>query len=334
MRLSHLGNPIGRLPAHPGRSLTGRVLFSVLLLALLVIALSLASPVASPVSLAADEFPRPTGFVNDFAGLLTEAEIQAMTEVIQRLERETGAEIAVVTMRRVEGNTPKGYAVDLFEAWGIGKAGQDNGLLILLALEERQIQVEVGYGLEPILPDGMVGRILDDHVVPHLRAGRWGQGLLAGVEAYAERIRTAAQDPGGLLPEAEPEASENTPFWAWVILALMVGVPVAGVIGVIAAVRRRRCPRCGARMTVTNKILVNPTAFNRGKGLRTYRCRRCGYTREENFIIPAGVAGGAGWVPGAGGWSGSGRSGGFGGGGGFGGFGGGRSGGGGAGRGF
>lgn len=329
MRLSHLGNQNVRVLDHPGRSFTGRLLFSVLLFALFVFVLSF----ASPIGLAANAFPEPVGYVNDFAGLLTEGEIQAMTEVIQRLEREAGAEIAVVTMPRVDGNTPKEYAVDLFEAWGIGKAGQDNGLLILLALEERQIQVEVGYGLEPILPDGMVGRILDDHVVPHLRAGRWGQGLLAGVEAYAQRISTAAQDPGGLLPEPEPEASADRPFWAWVLLALMAGVPVGALVSIIATLRRRRCPRCGARMTVTNKVLLNPTNFNRGKGLRTYRCRRCRYTREENFTIPANVAGGSAWVPGAGGWSG-GSKGGFGGGGGFGGFGGGRSGGGGAGRGF
>ena len=103
------------------------------------------------------EFPEPAGYVNDFAEILSEQQIQSISNYIKELQEKTTAEVAVVTMKSVAPYDINVYAVKLFEKWGIGVKGDDNGVLILLSLKERKVRIEVGYGLEGILPDGLAG---------------------------------------------------------------------------------------------------------------------------------------------------------------------------------
>jgi len=138
-------------------------------------------------------FPRPTGYVNDFADIISAGVEQEMTSLAVELERKTGVEIAVATVPDMGGDVIDSYANRLYESWGIGKAGKDNGVLILLALEERKVKIETGYGLEPILPDGKTGGILDEYVIPDLRRGDYGRGLYRGMAAVAGVI---AEDAG------------------------------------------------------------------------------------------------------------------------------------------
>ncbi len=137
---------------------------------------------------AENPFPRPIGFVNDFAGIIDEASKQRIEALAVEVERKTGAEIVLVTLKSLDSGDIQDTANRLFQAWGIGKKGEDNGVLFLNAAAERRIWVEVGYGLEAILPDGKVGGILDEFVIPHLRNGRFGEGFLAGISAVAEVI--------------------------------------------------------------------------------------------------------------------------------------------------
>jgi uncharacterized protein len=132
------------------------------------------------------ELPKPTGYVNDFAGVISQNDRNRMESIISLVEEKTGAEIAVVTVDTI---APYGsieqYSVELAQTWGIGKEGEDNGILMLLAVSERQVRLEVGYGLEGAIPDGLAGEILDKSIIPAFRDGDYSRGFLQGVEAVA-----------------------------------------------------------------------------------------------------------------------------------------------------
>lgn len=283
---------------------------------------------------ASGQLPAPTGFVNDFAGVLSAADRQRLEELSSSLEARTGVEMAIVTVRTTGDESIQMYAVRLFEAWGIGKRGRDNGILVLAAMEDRRVWVEVGYGLEGVLPDGKVGAILDRHLVPAFKEGRYGDGLYACARALAAEIEAAPAEerqprPAGSAPGA--------PLTFPVLFTLAGGVVAVGLALALARRLTPRCPSCRARLRVREKVLVPATVLAAGAALVLYTCPRCGYQREKKRVLPrmtpvygTGTSrrGGTFWGPlGGGGWTG--RPGG-----GFGGFGGGRSGGGGAGRGW
>ena len=132
------------------------------------------------------QIPKPGGFVNDFANIIDDSSEYLISLEIDKLEKEKGAEIAIVTINsQPSGESVQTYANKLLNEWGIGKRGEDNGLLILISTEERRIHVETGYGLEGILPDGRIGRILDGHV-EELSAGNYGVALEGIVNEISE----------------------------------------------------------------------------------------------------------------------------------------------------
>ncbi|MFW6181135.1 MAG: TPM domain-containing protein [Spirochaetota bacterium] len=153
---------------------------------------------------AAQQLPEPVGYVNDFAGVIEPSYAQRIEEVARALQEQTGAEVAVVT---VESISPYGsveqYAVELATRWGVGEAEKDNGVLILLAMDERRVRLEVGYGLEGAIPDGRAGEIIDRAMLPHLSSGEFGAGLLKGVQAVAGIV---AEEHGVTLDRESMEA--------------------------------------------------------------------------------------------------------------------------------
>ena len=185
---------------------------------------------------------RGNQWVSDMAAVVDDATEQRLNALINELERETTAEIAVVTIHRTDGRTPKEFATDLFNQWGIGKKAKDNGMLILLVVDTRRIEIETGYGLEGVLPDSRVGAILDTQVIPHFKRGDFGGGLLAGVEAMARVISRAA---------SEETALPETPVTSMPSIALLVGLGLLALVGIGYAVRRSRiryCPQCHKQM--------------------------------------------------------------------------------------
>ena len=139
------------------------------------------------------KFPRALGYVNDFAGVIP-AEYKGKMETIAReLEQKTGVEVVVVTVKTTGDMDYNEYANRLYKEWGIGKKGVDEGVLILNAVKDRKVRIEVGYGLEGILPDGICGEIRDNYLVPFLKKGRYGEGLLNGMLAAVSVI---AKDKG------------------------------------------------------------------------------------------------------------------------------------------
>lgn len=142
---------------------------------------------------AAAAFPTPTGFVNDFAGVLPAETKNDLEGLLSSFERSTGIEVAVATLPSLDGRTVEDVAVDLFKQWGIGKKGKDDGALFLVAPSERRMRIEVGYGLEGALNDALAGRILDENVVPRFRGGDLSGGIAAGTAAI---VRTIVQREG------------------------------------------------------------------------------------------------------------------------------------------
>jgi uncharacterized protein len=176
-------------------------------------------------------FPVPTGYVNDFAGVIDADSKGKMTVFSERLAKEGKAEIAIVTIKSMQefgfANIEEA-AVKLFEEWGIGKKGKDNGVLILASMKERKIRIEVGYGLEEKVPDGRAGDIIRNGIAPYFKSQRYGEGLYKGLLLLSGAIEGAAP------PAAKKEARRGQGFGqgfpieiiiiAFVILATLVSM--------------------------------------------------------------------------------------------------------------
>ena len=130
---------------------------------------------------------KPTGYVNDFAHVLDPVGRQRLEDYCAMVERETGAQMAIVTVDSLEDEPIDDVANRLYREWGIGKKGKDEGLLILLAVKDRKDRAEVGYGLEPVITDGQAGGILRG-IRPILRQGNYSGALLAAAQEFGDQI--------------------------------------------------------------------------------------------------------------------------------------------------
>lgn len=122
-----------------------------------------------------------TGYVNDFAHVLSSETIETLNTELSAFEASTSNQIAVVTVPNMDGDYVENYAVKLFEEWGIGGAKKDNGVLLLVAVEEHKLRIEVGYGLEGALPDSIAQSIINNDLTPNLKEGNFDQGVSLAV---------------------------------------------------------------------------------------------------------------------------------------------------------
>lgn len=233
---------------------------------------------------------QPQGYVSDFAQVINAGHKAELERYFSRVEAQTGAQVAIVTIPSLDGEPIEDVANTLFRRWGIGKKGKDEGLLMLFAVRDRKMRLEVGYGLEPIIPDGAAGDILRA-MRPLLRQGEYGPAMLEAAHQLGSRI---AQGKGIQLDTSLP--SRRPPE----------GVDAPSIMSMIVPFLF---------------ILFLIWLFNRGNRNRRYYGGGRG-----GGVFPMGFPmGGGGWSG-----SGGGGFGGYDSGGGFGGFGGGDSGGGGA----
>jgi uncharacterized protein len=144
---------------------------------------------------AGETFPKPAGAVNDFAGVIPAQYAGPMENLAREVLEKTGTSIVVATIETIGDNDPNDYANRLYQAWGIGKKGEDKGILIFLAVKERRVRIETGYGVEGILPDGLAGEILDRHAIPAFKAGDYGKGLSDTMAAVSAVVAKAAGIP-------------------------------------------------------------------------------------------------------------------------------------------
>ena len=132
--------------------------------------------------------PQPGVRVYDGVDVFSPQEKAALEAFLKDVEDETTAQIAVIAIPSLRGGELNDVAVKLFEKWGLGQKEKDNGVLLLAALEDRKVKIEVGYGLEGALNDARAGRILDEYVLPSFRANRFSEGLSRGAFAIADVV--------------------------------------------------------------------------------------------------------------------------------------------------
>ena len=241
--------------------------------------------------------PELTRPVNDFANVIDPESERQLESLIRALQETTGDVVTVATIDSLQGEDVYQYAERMFRnrGKGIGQSGKDNGLLVLVAVKDRQVKIEVGYDLEQFITDGFSGETIRQEIAPRFRQGAYGAGLVAGVQRIIGRIgegRNVAIPGAPRQPErrrSQGGGSGGNLFFLMIVLFLLIN----GIAGRLGRRRRRRW----------------------GGG---------GWSGWSSGVGPFGGGGGGGFGGGFGGFGG-------GGGGGFGGFGGGRSGGGGGG---
>ena len=179
----------------------------------------------------AQSYPKPVGFVNDFAGVLSADTLASLESRLTLLEKETTAEVVFVSVDNLGDSTLEEYAVGLFADWGIGKKVKDNGVLFLVSLAEGDIRIEVGYGLESIITDGRAGRILDNDVLPYIKNGDFDTGVENGIISIENYIRDGT--PPSIIEENWITKAINRfslPLW----LLITVGVVSIYILGFMA----------------------------------------------------------------------------------------------------
>ena len=165
------------------------------------------------ITLSAQTFPKPRGAVNDFAGVISSSYEQQMEALSREVLQKTHTSLVVLTVDNMGGLSVEDYANRLFRdpSWGIGFRGEDKGVLFLLAVEERKVRIETGYGVESILPDGLTGEILDQYVLPDLKQGDMGRGLYRGMIAVTQIVARDAgvQITGGSSVSQQPYSNHG-----------------------------------------------------------------------------------------------------------------------------
>lgn len=180
---------------------------------------------------------QPTGYVNDFAHVLQPNTVAQMEAICQQIDQKTHAQIALVTINSLDGRDVESYAVDLFKSWGIGSKSTNRGVLILYAIKDRRSRIEVGYGLEPILPDGKVGSFQRE-AIPLMRSGNYSAALLLVTNRVAGVIAQDAgiEIPNVALPDTNPPSENPQQFplggilVLGVILLIILFTPLRGVL--------------------------------------------------------------------------------------------------------
>ena len=172
----------------------------------MALALLLALSLALPGWSAAREWPRPQGPVADYAHVISADYAQRITQAAAELWEKTKVAVVVATLPSLEGRPIEETAVDLYRAWGIGEKATSKGALIMVAVGERRVRIEVGYGFEATLTDLMSGRIRDQVLIPLLKEGDYGQALYLGTAAIAQLAAAEA----GVTLTGVPEVKLKT----------------------------------------------------------------------------------------------------------------------------
>ena len=176
--------------------------------------------------LAALDVPPLEKRVTDLAGLFSFEAASEMDRRLQILEQETGAQVAVLTISSLEGQALEDFSMRVAEAWELGDRDRDNGVLVVIARDDRKIRIEVGYGLEGVLPDVLCGRIIDNAMKPAFRQGDFSGGTLKAVELIDGLVRADPDAAQALAGGPEP-SNEAIPLIA-------MGAIFLSVIGVFA----------------------------------------------------------------------------------------------------
>ena len=204
---------------------------------------------------------QPEGYVSDFARVVDAGTRATLEAYCSRVEAQTGAQIALVTVQTLAGEPVEDVANALFRKWGIGKKGTNEGVLLLLVTGDRRMRLEVGYGLEPIIPDGFAGSILRT-MQPSLKESRYGEALTEAVNVLGSRIAEAKGTRiDTALPRRASRPASRSPFPFIMFGAFLL-------FWVLSAIGGRRGGRGGGSgmSMITGMILGNILGNTLGSG--------------------------------------------------------------------
>jgi uncharacterized protein len=175
--------------------------------------------------------------VNDYAGLLAPAERERLESRLAERERATGAQVVVAIFRSLEGESLEDFSIRLAQQWRIGQKSLDNGVILLVFVDDRKVRLEVGYGLEPVIPDIVAGQLIREALAPRFREQRYAAGIEAATDAIYGRI---TGEPLARRPSAG-RGRPNGVDAATVLLMLLI----FGVFGVAILSAMRNASRGG-----------------------------------------------------------------------------------------
>ncbi|MBI3245440.1 MAG: TPM domain-containing protein [Deltaproteobacteria bacterium] len=190
--------------------------------------------------------PPPQGLVSDFAGVIDPSTRLQLTNLLRELQEKTGVEIAVVTVDTTQPLSPFDYAMKVAEAWKPGAKGKDNGVVFLVATKDRKMFIVTGYGVEGALPDGKVGAIQDEYIVPAFKQGDYSRGIVEGTRVMASLIAqeygvTLTGVPAVSVSSRRGHSGELDPQLAMLLAFILAAVLLAAFTGT----RRSRYSRFG-----------------------------------------------------------------------------------------
>ena len=256
----------------------------------IAVALTLVSPIVSPAF--AQDFPAPqSDTLSDFADVLDPTAEGRITRLLTEQRDATGVQMVVVTVPGLSaqggaGMTIEAYGKALFNAWGVGGADRNDGIMLLLDTEGREARIALGAGYDPVY-DGRAARVLSTAVLPPLRAGNFAEGIEAGILSARDRLVTPflAGTPVSLTDGFEDTGGGSSDG----LNALLGFGAVAGVAG-FGFWRNRRtrktCPNCGAlTLDRSREVIQQPTRTDSGVGMQHLTCSACGFSDHKSFPI-------------------------------------------------
>ncbi|TXF11289.1 TPM domain-containing protein [Pelomicrobium methylotrophicum] len=275
----------------------------------LLAALALALPLHAQAPV-----PELRARVTDLAGMLSDAQRQALAQRLAAFEKKKGSQIAVLIVPTVRPETIEQYAIRVAEQWKLGRKGVDDGVLVLVARDDRQLRIEVGYGLEGVLSDALAKRIIAEVMVPYFREGDFYGGLSAGIERIIGVIE------GEPLPPPRESKPFRGPSASMLEFLFVAGFLLATIGGAVLRALFGRLPAAalvGTGMGLLGWLWLGSFLVASVVGVAAFVFTLTGSTPRRATRGSGGWpgAGGYGW---GGGWSGGGFSGGggsFGGGG-------------------
>ena len=285
---------------------------------LLLMATTMHAAVYTPSSVPSPKQQGQGYYVANPDAILPDSSVAWLNDCAARLEKATNVELCVVALGSIGETDAFDFAYELFQRWGLGKKGQNTGVLVLFAEESHDIRIMTGVGIEGVLTDQQCSAIIHDEMIPAFRAGDYGGGLCLGALRIYE-ICTDGDAPEELLAirsvtnRGGYDEDEITDREILIIMAVSSGLAVLlFLIAYWASVKR--CPKCGKRRAhaTREQVLVAATYAAAGQGIRTYCCKNCGNTFTLPFTIPrrtktvyiSGGGRGGGGFSGGGSWGG------------------------------
>ncbi|MCX7863892.1 MAG: TPM domain-containing protein [Novosphingobium sp.] len=232
-----------------------------LLAALLALAVLLAGS-----SVFAQTFPRLTGRVTDAAGIIPDDVEARLTGKLEALEQQSRRQLVVATIPDLQGFEIADYGYRLGRHWGIGDKQRNDGALLIIAPRERKVRIEVGYGLEPVLTDGLSWQIINTHILPRFRAGDLPGGIEAGVDAIIAQLTLPADQAQRIAEEAAAQADAAPAIPSELLFFLMVFMFGFVIPFFRTVVKRQRYPSTAGRAFVWDMLDTMPRGSGRFGG--------------------------------------------------------------------